>query len=47
MKRREFPTNSAIFGTMAVFPFSFTNKLFATQDDRRVADHMKNSLYGE
>ena len=22
-------TNSAIFGTMAVFPFSFTNKLFS------------------
>jgi putative intracellular protease/amidase/YHS domain-containing protein len=29
MKRREFLTNSAIFGTMAVFPFSFPNKLFA------------------
>jgi hypothetical protein len=27
MKRREFLTNSAIFGTMAVFPFSFPNNV--------------------
>jgi putative intracellular protease/amidase/YHS domain-containing protein len=29
MKRREFLTNSAILGTMAAFPFSFPNKIFA------------------